>query len=68
MGISLTLAIKGVSYTFLFDLENKLCDIKLVGSFRNTILTRASILPISKIHLSRFHQLIPLNYFANVQH
>lgn len=31
MGISLTLAIKEVSYTFLFDLENKLCDIKLVS-------------------------------------
>jgi hypothetical protein len=31
MGISLTLAIKNISYTFLFDAEHKLCDIKLVS-------------------------------------
>jgi hypothetical protein len=30
MGISLTLSIKGIVYSFFFDLDHKLCDLKLV--------------------------------------
>lgn len=74
MGISMTLAIKNIAYTFLFDPEHKLCDIKLVSDSDLSLLflmdsfflvSSISILQTSQIFLNKFLPLILWNCSVN---